>query len=107
MVQALTEQLSITIVSAVLLAEPEPDRAAVEVHQTSRPPRPVPSYIRGISGRYRRGPRQPSDDPRGEPEVTDDTQFPAVRRCFTHGRVRYNQRYCTTVRLRLPGGSPR
>src|SRR5271165_1082319 len=63
---------------AVRLAEPELDRTVVEVHQTSRALRSLPSDLRRVSGRHPRGPRRSFDEPRRKPEVTDDAQFPAI-----------------------------
>ena len=78
------------LVPAVVLAEPEPDRTPVEVHQAPRPLRSLPSDVRRLSSRHPRDPRRPSDHPRRATEDADDAQFPAIRRCLTHGRVRYN-----------------
>ena len=52
------------VVPAVLLTEPEPDRTLVEVHQTPRTLRPLPSDVRRLSGRHPRDHRRPSDHPR-------------------------------------------
>ena len=41
-------------VPAVVLAQPEPDRTAVEVHQTPLPLRPIPSDVRRVSSRHPR-----------------------------------------------------
>ena len=38
------------VVPPVVLAQPEPDRTPVEVHQTSCPLRPIPSDVRRLSG---------------------------------------------------------
>ena len=77
------------VVPALVLAQPEPDRTPVEVHQTSCPLRPLPSDVRRLSSRHPRDPRRPSDHPRRATEDADDAQLPAIRRCLTHGRVRY------------------
>src|SRR5262249_21651241 len=77
------------LVPALLLTEPEPDRTAVEIHQTPRPLRPLPSDLHRVSGRNPRDPGRPSDHPRRTTQDADDAQLPAIRRRFTHGRVRY------------------
>ena len=51
-------------VPAVILAQPEPDRTPMEVHQTSRPLRPLPSDLRRVSSRHQRGHRRTFDHPR-------------------------------------------
>src|SRR5512135_2254252 len=76
-----------------VLPEPEPDRTVVEVYQTSRPLRPVSSHVRRLSSGHPRNARQPSDHPRRTTEDADDAQFPAIRRCLTYGRVRYNSEF--------------
>src|SRR5208283_1902713 len=71
------------------LAQPEPDRTLVEVHQTSCPLRPLPSEVRQLSSRHPRNPRRHSDHVRPAAGDADDAQLSAIRRCFTNGRVRY------------------
>src|SRR3954453_6053598 len=78
------------VVPAAVLAQPELDRTAVEVHQTSRAVRALPSGLRRVSGCHQRGHRRTFNHPRRKPGVADDAEIPAVRRCLTYGRVKYN-----------------
>ena len=78
------------VVPSLVLAQPEPHRTLVEVHQTSCPLRPLPSEVRRLSSRHPRNPRRHSDHVRRATGDADDAQLSAIRRCFTHGRVRYN-----------------
>ena len=64
--------------SAVLLAEPEPDRTLVEIHQTSRALRPLPPDVRRLSSRDPRNSRRPFHHTRRASEDVDDTQLPAI-----------------------------
>src|SRR5271157_798425 len=75
-----------------LFAQSEPDRTAVEVHQTSRPLRPLPADLRSVSSGHPRGSRRSFNHSRRKAEVADDAQVPAIRRCFTFGRVRYKRK---------------
>ena len=72
---------------------------------------------RALYGRYhptfaefqaadQRDPRRPSDHPRRTTENADDAQLPAIRRCFTHGRVRYKagRRWAIDRRIASPIG---
>ena len=64
-VQALAQAVGDhAVVPAVVLTEPEPDRTPVEVHQASRPLRPLPSDVRRVSSRHPRDARRPFDHPR-------------------------------------------
>src|SRR5208283_538293 len=78
------------VVPPLVLAQPEPDRTLVEVHQTSCPLRPLPSEVRRLSSRHPRNPRRHSDHVRRATGDADDAQLSAIRRCFAHGRVRYS-----------------
>ena len=78
------------VVPAVVFTQSEPDRRTVEVHQTSRPLRPLPADLRSVSSCHPRGSRRSFNHSRRKAEVADDAQVPAIRRCFTHGRVRYS-----------------
>ena len=51
------------LVPALVLAQPEPDRTPVEVHQTTLPLRPLPSDVRGVSSRDPRDHGRAFDDP--------------------------------------------
>ena len=52
-------------VPAELLAEPEPDRAAVAVHQAEGGVRPIPPDVRRLPGRHPGRLRPPADHARG------------------------------------------
>ena len=77
------------VVPPLLVTQTEPDRTPLEIHQTPR-----------LYGRYHptfaefQPPSKKSltafRPPRRATENTDDAQFPATRRRFTYGRVRYN-----------------
>ena len=73
-----------------VFAQSEPDRTTVEVRQTSRFLRPLPADLRSVSSCHPRGSRRSFNHSRRKAEVADDAQVPAIRRCFTHGRVRYS-----------------
>src|SRR5208337_3323295 len=77
------------VVPAVVCAQSEPDRTTLEVHQPSRSLRPLPADLRSVSSCHPRGSRRSFNHSRRKAEVADDAQVPAIRRCFTHGRVRY------------------
>ena len=66
------------VVPAVVLAEPEPDRTAVEVHQAAGALRPLPSDVRRLSSRHRGDPRRHSDHPRRQAGLADDAQLPGI-----------------------------
>src|SRR5262249_18221120 len=87
------------VVPAVVFPEPEPDRAAVEVHQTACALRPVSSDVRRFPSGHRGGARRPFDHPRRATEDVDDAQVPAVRRCLPLGRVRYKLLACLGTAL--------
>src|SRR5208337_3858920 len=78
------------VVPAAVFAQSEPDRTTVEVHHTSRPLRPLPADLRSVSSCHPRGSRRSFNHSRRKAEVADDAQVPAIRRCFTHGRVRFS-----------------
>src|SRR5208283_4937973 len=77
------------VVPPPLTRPTEPDRTPGEVHQTSCPLRPLPSEVCRLSSRHPRNPRRHSDHVRRATGDADDAQLSAIRRCFTHGRVRY------------------
>jgi len=78
-VQALATQLEITLaVPAVVLAEPEPHRTALEVHQAPGRLRTLPSRIPRVSSRHPRNDRRPRNPPRRTPEIPHDAQLSAI-----------------------------
>ena len=77
------------VIPAAVFAQSEPDRTTVEVRQTSRSLRSLPADLRSVSSCHPRGSRRSFNHSRRKAEVADDAQVPAIRRCFTHGRVRY------------------
>ena len=79
------------VIPAAVFAQSEPDRTTVEVHQTSRFLRPLPADLRSVSSCHPRGSRRSFNLSRRKAEIADDAQVPAIRRCFTHGRVRYSR----------------
>jgi hypothetical protein len=90
-VQTLAAELGITIVVlALVLAQPEPHRTTVEVHEASRPPWSLPPDVPGLSSRHPRGSRRIINQVLRSTGLVDDTKLSAIRRRVTHGRVRYN-----------------
>ena len=77
------------VIPAAVFAQSEPDRMTVEVRQTSRSLRSLPADLRSVSSCHPRGSRRSFNHSHRKAEVADDAQVPAIRRCFTHGRVRY------------------
>ena len=77
------------VIPAAVFAQSEPDRTTVEVRQTSRFLRSLPADLRSVSSCHPRGSRRSFNHSRRKAEIADDAQVPAIRRCFTHGRVRY------------------
>ena len=64
-VKALATQLGITLLFLpVLLAQSQPDRTSVEVHQATLPLRSISSDVRPLSSRHPRNHRRPSDHTR-------------------------------------------
>src|SRR5208337_674550 len=77
------------VIPAAVFAQSEPDRTTVEVRQTSRFLRSLPADLRSVSSCHPRGSRRSFNHSHRKAEVAVDAQVPAIRRCFTHGRVRY------------------
>src|SRR5271165_7064422 len=78
------------VVPVAVFAQSEPDRTTVEVRQTSRFLRSLSADFRTVSSCHPRRSRRSCNHSRRKAEVADDAQVPAIRRCFTHGRVRYS-----------------
>ena len=90
-VQALAEQLGITL---LYLPSYSPNLNLIErlwkfIKRRALYGRYHPTFAE-FQAAIQRGPRRPFDHPCRKAEVADDAQFPAIRRCFTHGRVRYS-----------------
>ncbi len=79
------------VIPAAVFAQSEPDRTTVEVRQTLRSLRSLPADLRSVSSCHPRGSRRSFNHSRRKAEVADDAQVPAIRRWFTHGRVRYSR----------------
>ena len=74
-VKALADGWGSPVVPPIVLAEPEPDRTPVEVHQTSRPLRSLPPEVRRVSSRHPRNPRWHSDHVRNQLETLMTLNF--------------------------------
>src|SRR5262249_25451517 len=66
------------VVSALVLAEPEPDRTAVEVHQTACSVRPILPDICRLPSGHPADPRRTFEYPCRTTEDADDAQIPDV-----------------------------
>ena len=78
------------VVLAVVFAQPEPDRAAVEVREEGSVEQPPPSGLQEVSGRHRRLPDRSANEAPKQPGDSDDPQLPNVGRCVTPERVKYS-----------------
>src|SRR4051794_29625425 len=76
---------------AAVLAEPEPDRAAVEVREEGSPDLPVPRGLHAVQGGDRRMPGAGRGQAQGGDRLTPDAQVPDLREPSTPGRVEYSR----------------
>ncbi len=89
-------------VPAVVLAEPESDRAALEIHQTPFSIRSLPPDLRRFPGSHRTDAQRHPHNARQRPGNLNDTQLPAIRQCLTDDRVKYNAGKVCRVSTFLP-----
>src|SRR5512144_588225 len=87
-----------TVVPAELLAQPEPDRAAVAVRAQGVPGFDVLRGLRALHHRHRSLPGRLAHGTQGRDGNTTDTQVSDVWRCATVGRVEYKLLAMTPLR---------
>src|SRR5208282_3436567 len=83
-----------TAVPAVLFAQPELNRTALGIRQTTQRVRKVPRELRLVPRGDRKHPGQNPNDSRPTARILDDPEIPGVQRCLTAGRVGYSFPRC-------------
>ncbi len=89
-VSAPTPHRNLPAKEAVVLTQPESDRAALEVREESRVKFAAPAMLRRLSAGDRQVPRRTGYHALLEDRQLDDPQFSNVWKCINAKKVRYN-----------------